>query len=155
MSQILFQNCKCIISFVQSKVLLFAFGLRILHVKWSGVASIIIHYFKFELDPVRIGFGQTRIRVGLGLGHSRSSWISSGMDWFGSFRVRTTSNQSDFGSVQTQFGPFRVSGQYSFELVHFWVDSILSFGSVQLFWISVQVWFQVVWFGSFRSGQFC
>ena len=125
------------------------------------VVSIIAYYFKFELDRVIIGSGQTRIWVGLGLGHSCLGWIGSGFIWFVSFWVLglhwVNKISGQFGWSSTHFG-FRVkSVQYGFELDWFWVHWILGFGSrlVQFFQISVQVWFRVIRFELFGLFQFC
>ena len=73
----------------------------------------------------------------------------------GLHRVSKNSGQFRFDSGHIRF---RVnSGHYSFGSVRFWVGSISDFGSksVQLFLMSVWVWFRVVRFGSFGSGHFC
>ena len=92
---------------------------------------------------------------------SSSGWIGSGTNRFGPFwvrvyigsiRVRVSSGSirviSDFESIRV----ITVSDRFDF-----WVGSILNFGSksVQLFVMSVWIWFRIVWFGSFDSSHFC
>ena len=88
-----------------------------------------------------------------------SGWIGSDTNRFGfnSVRVISGSDLHRVNKSSSQFGfdsghiGFRVnSGHYSFGPVRFWVDLISDFESksVQLFLISVQVWFRVVRFGS-------
>jgi len=112
---------KCIISFVQSKVLSFALMFLMLNIKWSCVASIITHYFKFKLDRVRMESVQTRIRVGLGWGHLYSGWINLDMN-----RIYKISNQFRFSLGHFVFKV--KSGQYSCESIQFWVSSLSAFG---------------------------
>jgi len=76
--------------------------------------------------------------------------LSSGL-----YRVNKSSGKFGFDSGHIEF---QVNlGHYSFGPVRFWVGSISDFGSksVQLFLISVRVWFQVIQFESFGSGHFC
>ena len=80
-----------------------------------------------------------------------SGWIGSGLIRFGSFRIRVY-----IGSirVRVRFGSCRNSGHYNFGWVRLWIGSISNFGSksVQLFLMSIWVWFRIVRFGSLLSG---
>jgi len=89
---------------------------------------------------------------------SYSGWIGSGTNRFGFNSVRVyiwsirVHIRSDSIQVVWDFGSIRVV--LDFESVRFWVVSISDFGSksVQLFLMSVWVWFRVVRFGSLLPG---
>ena len=92
-----------------------------------------------------------------------SGWIGSGTNWLGFNSVQIISG-SDLHRVNKSLGQFRFdsghvrlpvnSSHYSFRSVRLWVGSISDFGSksVQLFLMSVRVWFRVVQFGSLLPG---
>jgi len=70
----------------------------------------------------------------------------------GLHRVNKSSGQFEFDSGHIEF---RVnSSHYNFGSVWFWIGLILDSGSksVQLFLMSVRVWFRVVRFGSLLPG---
>ena len=106
---------------------------------WVGLGSGI---FRFGLFRVRVYIGLIGVRV-----DSDSVRVISGS---GLHRVNRSLGRFRFGSGHIGF---RVkSGHYSFGSVWFWVGLISNFGSksVQLFLMSVWVWFRVIRFGSIR-----
>jgi len=118
---------------------------------WSSADNVILLVY-----PIKFAFSCL----------SYSGWIGSGTNQFGFNSVRLISGSSlhRVNKSSSQFGfdsghiEFRVnSGHYSFGSVRFWVGLISDFGSklVQLFLMSVRVWFRVVRFRSFGSGHFC
>jgi len=111
---------------------------------WSSADNVILVVYLIKFVFTCLFYSGWSVRVQIG----------SGLIRFGSFRVRVNKSSGQLGFDSGHVG-FRInSDHYSFGSVRFWIGSISDFGlkSVQLFLISVQVWFRVVRFGSLLPG---